>query len=75
MKDTVRGNVRKNETKSSTEHRTIGRNRGVRKMERTAEIQQEVCNLRNSRSRDGTTVAMTPIAIGQPLGLVVASGG
>ena len=35
---------------------------------------QEVSNLGNSRPRDRTTLAMTPIAIGQPLGLVVDSG-
>ena len=64
MKDRVIGNVRKNEAKNSTEHRTVGSNKGVGKMKGTTKKQQKVGNLGNSRSRDGTTMAMTPIAIG-----------
>ena len=51
----------------------IGSNGGVGQMERTTKIQQKICNPRNSR-RNGTPMAMAPIAIRHPLGLVITAG-
>ena len=45
MENWVRKDIRKDKAKNSTEHRMIGRDRGVGKMKRAAEVKQKISDL------------------------------
>ena len=71
----MRRDVRENKAKDSTEHRVIGRDRGVRKTKRATKVKKKISYLRDSRTRDRMTLAPTPHAIGHPTSLVIYTGG
>ena len=75
MKNEVRGELRKNETEDTAEHRSVRSNRGEGKRYRATEIKEEISHLSHRRSRNGVAMPMTPRPINYPLGLVVDASG
>ena len=60
--------------KDCTEHRTIGRDRGVGKMKRAVEVKQKISDLRKRSTRNRVTLSPTPSPVSQLASLVIHAG-
>ena len=65
----------KNKAKDSTEHRTIGRDRGVGQMKLAAKVKKKISDIGNGRTRNRVTLSPTPSSVSQPTSLVIHTGG
>ena len=75
MKNKVRGKLRKNKAKDTTQHGAVRSDRRIRKRQGTTKVQKEGRNLQNRRPRDGMAMTATPSTEDRPFGLVVYAGG
>ena len=71
----MRGEVRQNKVKNTTQHRAVRHNRGIRERQGTMKEKKKISHLGHRGTRHRMALTVTPGTVHYPLGLVVDTGG